>query len=346
MNKKLISPANFVGLGSVQSRVVMSAMTRNGALNHLATPQIAEYYRKRAAGGVGLILTEGVIIDQSGDGYNNVPYIANDEQAASWTPVVQAVQAAGGKIFCQLWHCGRISHTDFTGGQPPVSSTSRAAAGINRQNNKTFGIPRALTVEEMPKIYKMYREAARRAIAAGFDGVQIHMGHGYLADQFFDSRVNDRTDIYGGSIENRCRFGVELLREVLAEVGAEKTMVRISPSREMNGLYNWINMESMLEYLILTFAKSGLNMLDISCANADYYKTSARVIDIVRPLWQGIIIGGASLSPEQAEEELSSGRLDMVTWGRALIANPDLVIKIKEHQPLINFDRAMLSELI
>lgn len=346
MNKKLITPANIPGLGSVQSRVVMAAMTRNGAASHLATPQIAEYYRKRAAGGVGLILTEGVIIDQSGDGYNNVPYIANDEQAASWKPVVQSVHAAGGKIFCQLWHCGRISHSDFTGGQPPVSSTSMAAEGMNRQNNKPFGIPRALTLEEMPKIYKMYRDAARRAIAVGFDGVQIHMGHGYLADQFFDSRVNDRTDIYGGSIENRCRFGIELLNEVIAEVGPAKTMVRISPSRDMNGLYDWHDMGSMLSFLIPNFAKAGLKILDISCANADYYKTSARVIDIVRPLWQGIIIGGASLTPEQAEAELSSGRLDMVTWGRALIANPDFVIKVKEHQPLINFDRAMLSELV
>jgi N-ethylmaleimide reductase len=345
MTKLLISPASLAPIGKVQSRVVMAAMTRSHAPQHLATPEIAAYYARRAAGGTGLILTEGVIIDPSADGYKDVPYIATHAQAASWRPVIEGVHQSGGRIFCQLWHCGRISHSDFTGGRLPVSSTAKSAEGMNRQNNKPYGEPHALTAQEMPGIYKMFSQAATHALSAGFDGVQLHMGHGYLVDQFFDARVNDRTDSYGGSIANRCRFAVELLEEVLAVAGPEKTMVRISPARDMGGPYDWPDMPEMLAHLVPAFSKLGLRMLDVSCANADYYKTSARVIDLVRPQWRGLLIGGASLTLEQAEKEIASGRLDMVTWGRALIANPDLVAKVKEGQKLVEFDREMLARL-
>ncbi|HSV28598.1 MAG TPA: alkene reductase [Candidatus Omnitrophota bacterium] len=343
---KLVTPADVPVLGPVQSRVAMAAMTRGFAPDHLANPAMADYYRRRAADGVGLILTEGVVIHHSADGYNNVPHIETDAQAESWKPVVRAVQAAGARIFCQLWHCGRISHADYCGGQPPVSSTNRAAEGINRQNDKPFGTPRALDTDEMPVVYAQYLDAARRALAAGFDGVQLHFGHGYLVDQFFDARVNDRTDRYGGSVENRCRFAVECLEAVLKEVPADKVMVRISPSREMGGLYDWPDMESMLDHLLPAFARLGLKMLDVSCAAADYYKTSGRVIRMVRPKWQGLLIGGASLTPAQGEAELAEGLVDMVTWGRALIANPDFIAKVKAGQELAAFDRAMLAELV
>lgn len=343
----LDSSADLPVLGAVQSRVAMAAMTRGFAgPGHVATPAMAEYYGRRAAAGVGLILTEGTIVHHSGDGYTDVPHIETNAQAESWKPVISAVKQAGGRIFCQLWHCGRISHPDFTGGQPPVSSTDRAAEGINRQNDKPFGEPRALAPADMPAIYRMFQDAARRALAVGFDGVQLHMGHGYLVDQFFDARVNDRTDAYGGSVENRCRFALELLEAVLADVDPAKVMVRISPSREMGGLYDWPDLDAMLDYLIPAFARLGLGMLDISCANADYAKTSGRIIRMVRPQWTGLLIGGASLTPEQGEAELAAGHVDMVTWGRALIANPDFIAKAQDGQPLAPFDRAMLATLV
>jgi N-ethylmaleimide reductase len=343
----LLEPNKLDPLGDVQSRVVMSAMTRGFAdTNHCATPEIADYYGSRAADGVGLILTEGTIADASGDGYNNVPHIQTAEQTESWKQVTDRVHSEGGKIYSQLWHCGRISHSDFTGGDAPVSSTNEQAAGHNRQNDKPFGVPRALEPEEMPTIYEMFRLAARNAMDAGFDGVQVHGGHGYLTDQFFDARVNDRTDSYGGSVENRCRFGLELLETVLAELGPEKVMMRISPSRFMGELYDWPDLDEMINYLIPAFKSLGLRMLDISCANADYFETSGRIVRAVRPMWDGLIIGGASLTPDQAENEIKDGFLDMVTWGRRILSNPDFCRKIRNGESLQDFDPAQLKSLV
>lgn len=342
---KLLEAVHIPPLPALRNRVVMSAMTRNFAPNHLVTEAMVDYYGRRAENEVGLILTEGVIIDRSGDGYRDVPYIATSEQAESWRPVLDRVHAAGGRILCQLWHCGRISHSDFTGGVPPVSSTSRPAEGMNRQNDKAFGEPRALEVSEMSAVYDMFAQAARRALTVGFDGVELHFGHGYLVDQFFDGSVNDRTDAYGGSIAGRCRFGLELLERVLSHVSAERVMVRISPSREMNGIHEWPDMEEMLEYMVPRFSEMGLRMLDVSCARSDYFATSGKVIRMVRRLWPHVLLGGASLSIDQAEQEVQSGLLDLVTWGRHILANPDFVPRMRENQPLRPFDRAMLSSL-
>ncbi len=343
----LLEPFNHPYLGPLKNRIVMSAMTRNFAdPGHRATEQIADYYARRAESGVALILTEGVIVHLSGDGYNNVPHMQTGGQAESWAKVVRRVHAAGSKILCQLWHCGRISHSDYTGGQPPVSSTDRAAEGINRQNNKPFGVPRALAASELPDIYEMYVHSGRLALSAGFDGVELHLGHGYLADQFLDARINDRTDDYGGSVENRCRFALELVRTVLGKIPADKVMVRISPSREMNGLYDWPDLEAMLAYLIPQLESAGLRMLDISNARAEYFKTSGRIIRSVRPRWPHPLIGGASLSLEQAETELRKGLLDMITWGRFLIANPDLAKRFVEGQPLVPMANEMLKQLV
>lgn len=342
----LIEPCTIDHIGELNSRVVMSAMTRGFCgTNHTATDDMAAYYQRRAAGGVGLILTEGTIIHPSGDGYNNVPYIHTDEQTESWRKVTGAVHGAGGRIYSQLWHCGRISHSDYTGGEPPVSSTDRAAEGENRQNGKPFGTPRRLEIGEMPLYYSMFRKAARNALDAGFDGVQLHMANGYLIDQFFDARVNDRDDIYGGSVANRCRFALELLDEVIDEVGSDKLIVRISPSRFMGGLYDWPDLDEMLAYVVPAMNNAGLRLLDICCANADYYETSGRVIRMMRELWPHPLIGGASLAPEQAEDELRDGWLDLVTWGRFILANPDFVSRLKNGQEIAAFEGAMLSEL-
>ena len=332
---------------SARNRTVMSAMTRGFAdADHCATPEIATYYASRAQGGVGLILTEGVVIHPSADGYKGVPRIATDAQAESWRPVVDAVHVAGAKIACQLWHCGRISHSDFTDGIQPVSATDRAAEGINRQNDKPYEAPRALTVGEMPTVYQYFVDAARRSLAVGFDAVELHLGHGYLADQFLDARVNDRTDAYGGSIENRCRFTLELVENVIEEIPADKVIGRISPSRFMGDLYDWPNLEDMLEYIIPGLWEKGLRILDISCANADYFATSGRIVRMVRARWPGVILGGASLDREAAEQEVSDGLLDMVSWGRSFIANPDLVERIERGAPWVPFDNAMRDTLV
>jgi N-ethylmaleimide reductase len=293
-----------------------------------------------------LILTEGTVIHSTADGYNNVPHIETEEQADSWRQVVTAVHEAGGKIVCQLWHCGRISHEDYTGGVPPLSSVDVPAEGVNRQNNKPYGKPRAMTGDDFERVGNQFGQAALNAISAGFDAVQLHLGHGYLADQFFDARVNTRADEYGGSVENRCRFPLELTQRVLDAVGTDKVMVRISPAREMGGPYDWPDLDAMLAHVIPSFDRLGLRMLDISCANADYYKTSGRIVRSIRPLWPHLLLGGASLSAEQAEREISDGFLDVVTWGRHLIANPDLVERLRGGAELVSFDREMLTNLV
>jgi len=346
MMTKLFSPLSKDGFIPLRNRVVMSAMSRSFAdQDSCATDAMRAYYEKRAAGGAGLILTEGTIIDKSGDGWVKAPFIANDAQAAAWRPVVDAVHAAGGAIACQLWHMGRISHEDFTG-QAPVSSTDKAAAGINRQNNKPYGVPRALTPEEMPVIYQQFADAAVRALGAGFDAVELHLANGYLPDQFLDARVNDRTDQYGGSVENRCRFVLELVEAVVKAVPARQVLARISPSRMMGGLYEWPDLDEMIAYLIPALDRLGLGALDVSCANSPYFETSARMVRKIRPLFSGVILSGASLSAEEAEAELEAGFIDAVTFGRAFIANPDLAAKLEKGETPVPFEDAMRATLV
>ena len=235
----LLDACEVPGIGTIRNRVVMAPMTRSFAPGHLANERMAGYYARRAEAGVGLIVTEGTVIHPSGDGYRDVPYIETPAHAEAWRPIVERVHAAGGRMLCQLWHCGRISHADFTGGEPPVSSTDKPADGMNRQNNKPFGAPHRLTPAEMPRVYAQFVSAARQAFAAGFDGVELHFANGYLADQFMDAKVNDRTDDYGGSVANRCRFTLDCLQAVIDAVGAARVAVRISPVRDMGGIYEW-----------------------------------------------------------------------------------------------------------
>jgi N-ethylmaleimide reductase len=306
---------------------------------------MATYYARRAAHEVGLILTESTAVHPAVDGFPDAPQMYTEAQVEGWRRVTEAVHDAGAKIISQLAHCGRISHEDYTGGVQPVSSTDQRAGGINRRNGQPYALPHRLTVEEIPAVYDLFCRAAVNALEANFDGVELHLGHGYLADQFLDARVNDRADAYGGSVENRCRFALELTEAVLAEVGSERVMVRISPSRWMGGLYDWPDLDEMVHFLIPAFETVGLRMLDISCARADYYETSGRVIRKVRPLWPHLLIGGASLSQKQAQVELDQGLLDMVAYGRFLIANPDLVERFREGRELVPFEAHLLDTL-
>ena len=342
----IFDPFDKPGFIALRNRTVMSAMSRGFASQgHHPNDLMRDYYVRRAAAGVGLILTEGTFIDQSGDGWNSAPHISSDAHVESWKPLVAAVQAEGARIACQLWHAGRISHEDYTMVQP-VSSTNRAAEGINRQNDKPYGVPRSLETDEMPSIYRLYVDAATRSLDAGFDAVELHLGHGYLADQFLDARVNDRTDRYGGSVENRCRFTVELVEQVLAVVPNDRLVARISPSRFMGTILDWPDLHEMIAYLIPALRELGLTALDISCANSNYHETSGRVVRMVRPLWDRVIIAGASLSIADAERELSEGWIDLVTWGRAFIANPDLVAKMRTQDAWDEFTPQMRDQLV
>ena len=325
----------------------MTAMTRSFAgPGHTATQAMADYYARRVRHGVGFVLTESTAICPQADGFPDAPRIHTEQQVESWRLVTAAVHAAGAPIFSQLIHCGRISHPDYTDGEEVISSTDQVAGGINRRNKKPYGTPRRVTAEELPGIYDSFVQAGRAAFRAGFDGIELHLAHGYLADQFLDARVNDRADRYGGSVENRCRFALELTEVALRAFGPERVMVRISPSRWMGGLYDWPDMEPMLHHLIPAFDRIGLRLLDVSCARAEYAATSQRAVRIVRPMWPHFLMAGASLSKEAAQAELDAGYLDMVTYGRFLIANPDLVELFRRGGELKPYDESLLDTLV
>jgi len=345
-NSIILEKFNSKYVGTMKNRVVMSAMTRGFADNeHYCTKMMSEYYERRAKNGVALILTEGIIVDKTGDGYNNVPYMTTSNHAKSWVETIEKIHVNNSKIYAQLWHCGRISHSDYTGGIPPISSSNKQAAGMNRQNNKPYGIPRKIMKEEISSIFDMFVNSTEKALDVGFDGVELHFAHGYLIDQFFDSRVNDRDDEYGGSVENRCRFATELLETMIDKFGSKKIMIRISPSRKMGEIYNWDNLDEMLDYFIPKIDQIGLRQLDVSGANSNYFETSGRVINKVRKKWPLFLIGGASLTHEEAIKEVSEERLDMVTWARYILANPDFVSKLGKNEEIFDMTDEMRKKL-
>ena len=345
-NSIILKKFNSKYVGAMKNRIVMSAMTRGFAdSEHCCTEKMSEYYERRAKNGIALILTEGIIVDQTGDGYNNVPYMKTSKHAKSWYNTIEKIHANDSKIYAQLWHCGRISHPDYTGGKSPISSSKKQASGINRQNNKPYGIPRKISKEEIPKIYDMFVNSIEKALDVGFDGVELHFAHGYLIDQFFDSRINDRDDEYGGNVENRCRFSSELLETVIEKFGNNRIMIRISPSRRMDTIYNWNNLDEMLDYFIPKIESIGLRQLDVSGANSNYFETSGAVIKKIRKKWTHFLIGGASLTHEEAIKEVSEERLDMVTWARYILANPDFVSKLENNKEIFDMTNEMRQKL-
>ena len=230
----LFTPFNLRG-HILRNRIVMAPLTRNRAIHGIDVPQLlnAEYYSQRAAD-AGLIISEATQISPTGKGYAWTPGIYSKQQIAGWRLVTDAVHAQGGTIYLQLWHVGRISHPTLQpGGAPPVAPS--AIAPVNQRTyveNGTFtavGMPRALTLEEIPGIIDDYRKATKNALEAGFDGVEIHAANGYLIQQFLSDRTNQRSDTYGGSVENRLRFALEVTKAIVAEAGADRTGIRISP---------------------------------------------------------------------------------------------------------------------
>ena len=191
----------------------------------------------------------------------------------------------------------------------------------------------------------MFVNSIEKALDVGFDGVELHFAHGYLIDQFFDSRINDRDDEYGGNVENRCRFASELLETVIDKFGTKKIMIRISPSRRMDTIYNWNNLDEMLDYFIPKIESIGLRQLDVSGANSNYFETSGEIIKKIRKKWTHFLIGGASLTHEEAIKEVSEERLDMVTWARHILANPDFVSKLENNKEIIDMTNEMRQKL-
>ena len=336
-----------VGDIEVATRIVMAPLTRNRAPGAVPSALMATYYAQRAdpATGAGLIISEATQVCPEGQGYGDTPGIHSAEQVVAWRPVTAAVHARGGRIVCQLWHVGRISHVDVQPlGAAPVSSTARAAQSKTwvRGAFVPCSAPRALRAEEIPGIVAAYAQAARCAMDAGFDGVEVHAANGYLIDQFLRDSINDRTDEWGGSIENRTRLFAEVVQAVAAAAGPGRTGVRLSPVNPGNDAGQDSDPRSLYGRAVQRIAALRLAYLHViegqtggarDIAPFDYAALRAACGAQAWMVNNGY--DGA-----MAREAVQSGRADLVAFGKPFIGNPDLGRRLREGLPLVQADRA------
>ena len=328
----LFSPARFGAL-DLANRIVMSSLTRNRAgVGNVPTPLVAEYYRQRAS--AGLILTEATPVCAEGHGYPRTPGIHTPEQTEGWKQVTDAVHGAGGKIAIQLWHVGRISHPDLQpGGALPVAPSAIRPAGqvFTGQGMQDFVTPRALTLSEIPAVVAGYAQATRNAMEAGFDGVEIHAGNGYLLDQFLRSSTNRRTDDYGGSKENRARLLLEVLDAVCKEIGSDRVGLRLSPVTPFNDISD-DNPQETFDYVVAQLNPMKLAFLDLlqGTGGAPSEQWIPYDYDTLRALYSGNLIRNNGYDFVTAQQAVTSGAADAIAFGRLLLANPDLVERFRQ----------------
>lgn len=332
-----------VGSVTLKNRICMAPMTRNRADNEDEAPTDlhAEYYSQRAS--AGLILSEGAPVSKFSRGYIYTAGLYNKEQLKGWTNVLDKVHDRGGVMQAQLWHTGRVSHPYFHDGQkPPAPSAIQPnAMAYTPDGFKEAPEPRALTADEIKGIVDDFRQAAANALRAGFDGVQIHGANGYLIEQFLHDTANQRTDAYGGSIENRARFLFEIIEAVTEEAGADRTSLRLSPSNVFN-TENDSNSRELYEYVIRKLNGYNLAYLELVEAIGDISEKPALVPDVLEhygPLFDGPVMTNGGYDRDSALEVIESGKADMVSFAKLFLANPDLPRRLKENAPLNEPDR-------
>ncbi|HVG50409.1 MAG TPA: alkene reductase [Xanthobacteraceae bacterium] len=315
----LLSPYRLGDL-ELANRTVMAPMTRSRALaQSVPNPIAGTYYAQRA--GAGLIVTEGVVISRQGSGYTRTPGIHSPEQVAAWKPIVEKVHAHGGKIFLQLWHVGRISHPLFLDGELPVAPSAINDGGevFTPDGMVKRVTPRALETAEIAGIVEDFRKGAENAKAAGFDGVELHGANGYLLDQFTRDGTNQRTDQYGGSIENRIRFPVEATRAVISVFGANRVGYRISPTAAFNGM---ADSNPLATFSRLTEELSKLGIVYLHAV--DPAGGENRVSPQLRKKFNGTFIVNGGFDLAKAQAAIVAGETDLVAFGVPFLANPDL----------------------
>lgn len=329
---------------TLSNRIVMAPLTRNrAAAGNVPTALMSEYYAQRAT--AGLIVAEATQVVPEGQGYQDTPGIHSAEQVAGWKRVTDAVHAKGGKIFLQLWHVGRVSHVDLQpGGQAPV------APSAIRAKTKTFvggtfvdvSEPRALRLDEIPAIVEGYRKGAANAMAAGFDGVEIHGANGYLLDQFLRDGINQRTDAYGGSIENRARLLLEVTEAIVREIGAERTGIRLSPVTPANDAVD-SNPQPLFNYVVEQLDRLGLVYIHVIEGSTGGPRDNLPFdYGALRSRYRGAWIVNNGYDRAMAENAVANGRGDLIAFGRPFISNPDLVERLRSDAPLAQLNRATL----
>jgi N-ethylmaleimide reductase len=335
----LFSPIN-IGNYTLKNRIFMAPMTRCRSIqNNIPNELMATYYGQRAS--AGLIISEATQISTQGIGYPYTPGIHTDAQVEGWKKVTQTVHDKGGKIFLQLWHVGRISHSSYHDGELPVAPSAIKPSGeiYTYEGMKTFETPRALTVKEIEEIVKEYAAAAKNAIEAGFDGVEIHAANGYLLDQFLRDGTNIRDDAYGGSIENRSRFLLDVIKAVIAEIGTDKTGVRLSPSGTFNDMSD-SDPQIHFTYICEKLNACDLAYLHIIDALEEDIRHGANVVElsILRDAYQGVLITNGEYTKERGNAVIQNHEADAVAFGVLFLANPDLPERFRANSDLNEAD--------
>ncbi|MEI6821838.1 MAG: alkene reductase [Bacteroidota bacterium] len=333
---KLYTPGK-IGSLELKNRIVMAPMTRCRAIGNVPNQLMAEYYKQRS--GAGLIITEGTSPSPNGLGYARIPGIFNKEQVEGWKLTTTAVHSMGAKIFIQFMHSGRISHPlNMPEGSQILAPSAVKAAGqmwTDAEMLQDFVVPKEMSFEELMSTKAEFVTAAKNAIEAGFDGVELHSANGYLLEQFLSPISNIRTDNYGGSIVNRCRFVLEVAAEVSQAIGKERTAIRLSPFGVASDMPHYPEITATYDYLSTELNKLGfayIHLVDHSAMGAP--EVPVEMKKLIRNNFKNTIILAGGYDKERAENDIENGMADLIAFGRPFINNPDLVDRFKNNCPL------------
>jgi 2,4-dienoyl-CoA reductase-like NADH-dependent reductase (Old Yellow Enzyme family) len=311
------------------NRVFMAPLTRlRGTADHIPTPIMVDYYTQRAS--AGLIISEGTPIDPMGVGYANVPGLWSAEQTEAWKPITKAVHNAGGHIFSQIWHVGRISDPAFLNGQLPVAPSAIAASGTVSllRPQRAFVTPRALEIPEVKAVVEAFRRGAQNAQTAGFDGVELHGANGYLLDQFLQDGSNHRTDEYGGSIENRARFMLQCVDAAIAVFGPGRVGMHLAPRSDSHGISD-SNLAATFTYVVRELGKRRIAFIA-----AREHPGPDSLGPSLKQAFGGIFVANEAIDQSMGQQLLDEGKADAVAFGKLFIANPDLPARFARNAPL------------
>lgn len=346
MTTDLLTPFKLNNTIELNNRVLMAPLTRCMADDNLVpTQDMVEYYARRA--NAGLIISEATIIRPDAQGYPNTPGLFTAEQIKGWKKVTDAVHANGGKMFAQLWHVGRVAHPHFFDGDVLAPSAIGVEGSVPRMRELTYITPKAATTDDIKSLVADYAKAAKNAIEAGFDGVEIHGANGYLIDQFLHYAANTRSDEYGQTPENMSRFALEVTDAVIAAVGSDRTALRVTPGAYFN-MSEDNRDKAVFDYLLAELEKRDLAYLhggifdDSTTFESLKGKTTS---EFLRAGYKGTLVGVGSYSFESAKEAINDDKFDLIAIGRPFIANPDYISKITNGEELVPYSDEMLAEL-
>jgi N-ethylmaleimide reductase len=327
-----------ISLGAIKApnRILMAPLTRGRATReHVPTPLMGEYYSQRAS--AGLIISEATGISQQGLGWPSAPGLWSEEQVSAWQPVVRSVHDAGGRIVAQLWHMGRLVHPDYLGGTQPVSASATTAPGHAHTyaGTKPYAESRALKLPEIRLLIDDYRQAAQHAMAAGFDGVELHAANGYLIDQFLRNGTNQRLDEYGGAVENRIRLLREVTQALISVAGVERTGVRLSPNDDPQGCAD-SDSEALFTKAAEALNTLGIAFLEMRASRPDstFRPGIRQLVPAIRRAFDGVLILNSDYSLDDASQALRIGEADAIAFGRPFLANPDLPSRLAKRAAL------------